>query len=95
MRAVGLTVAQGSGARCFEVLHNGGEMKFIACARKPPEAHPLETVVCLQVCEAHLNTLSFVSCDWQTPFVFISRHHDTLVVNKAIGPVTRLQQRSI
>ena len=35
-------------------------MKLIACARKPLEAHPLEAVVCLQVCEAHLNTLSFV-----------------------------------
>ena len=61
MRAVGLTVAQGPERECFKVLHNGREMKLIACARKPPEAHPLEAVVCLQVCEAHLNTLSFVS----------------------------------
>src|ERR1700746_3992221 len=36
-------------------------MELVAGAGKPPEAHPLETVVCLQVREAHLNTLSFVS----------------------------------
>jgi hypothetical protein len=60
MRTVELMAAQGSGA-CFKVLHNGGEMKLVACAGKSPEPHSLETVVCLQVCEAHLNTLSFVS----------------------------------
>src|ERR1700745_948381 len=36
-------------------------MKLIARAGKSPEPHPLEAVVCLQVGEAHLNTLSFVS----------------------------------
>jgi hypothetical protein len=36
-------------------------MKLIARTGKSPESHPLEAVVCLQVCEAHLNTLSLVS----------------------------------
>src|ERR1700752_3628819 len=36
-------------------------MKIVARAGKSPEPHPLEAVVCLQVCEAHLNTLPFVS----------------------------------
>ena len=36
-------------------------MKLVARAGKSPEPHPLEAVVCLQVREAHLNTLSFVS----------------------------------
>src|ERR1700746_3311831 len=36
-------------------------MKLIARAGKSPESHPLETVGCLQVCEAHFNTLSLVS----------------------------------
>src|SRR5215468_7281030 len=35
--------------------------QLIARAGKSPEPHPLEAVVCLQVCEAHLNTLSLVS----------------------------------
>ena len=36
-------------------------MKLVARTGKPPERHPLEAVVCLQVCEAHLNTLPLVS----------------------------------
>src|SRR5262249_44982922 len=36
-------------------------MKLVARTGKSPEPHPLEAVVCLQVCEAHLNTLSLVS----------------------------------
>ena len=36
-------------------------MKLVARAKKSPESHPLEAVVCLQVREAHLNTLAFVS----------------------------------
>src|SRR6201993_367995 len=36
-------------------------MKLIARTGKSPESHPLEAVVCLQVCEAHLNTLSLIS----------------------------------
>src|SRR5947208_12440735 len=36
-------------------------MKLVARARKSPEPHSLEAVVRLQVREAHLNTLSFVS----------------------------------
>ena len=36
-------------------------MELVAGAGKSPEPHPLEAVVCLQVREAHLNTLSFVS----------------------------------
>src|SRR5262249_31620010 len=36
-------------------------MKLVARTGKSPEPHPLEAVVCLQVCKAHLNTLSLVS----------------------------------
>jgi hypothetical protein len=36
-------------------------MKLVARTGKSPEPHPLESMVCLQVREAHLNTLSFVS----------------------------------
>src|SRR6201993_2477828 len=36
-------------------------MKLVARTGKSPEPHPLEAMVCLQVCEAHLNTLSLVS----------------------------------
>jgi hypothetical protein len=36
-------------------------MKLVARALKSPEPQPLEAVVCLQMCEAHLNTLSVVS----------------------------------
>jgi hypothetical protein len=42
----------------LEVLHDGGEMEFIARAGKPSQAHPLETVMGLQVREAYLNALS-------------------------------------
>src|SRR5580704_562697 len=52
---------KGSECKCFEVLHNGGEMKLVARAGKSPEPQPLEAVVCLQVREAHFNTLPFVS----------------------------------
>src|SRR5580704_18310822 len=52
---------KGSERKCFEVLHNGGEMKLVARAGKSPEPQPLEAVVCLQVREAHFNTLPFVS----------------------------------
>jgi hypothetical protein len=38
-----------------------GEMKLVARAGKSPEPQPLEAVVCLQVREAHFNTLPFVS----------------------------------
>ena len=57
MRTVGLTATQGSAAQVFY----GSEMELVAGAGKSPEPHPLEAVVCLQVREAHLNTLSFVS----------------------------------
>src|SRR3984893_15655761 len=60
MRAGGLG-PQGSECKCFEVLHNGGEMKLVARAGKSPEPQPVEAVVCLQVREAHFNTLPFVS----------------------------------
>jgi hypothetical protein len=36
-------------------------MKLLARTGKSPEPHPLEAVVCLQVREAHLNTLSRAS----------------------------------
>ena len=36
-------------------------MKLVARAGKSPEPQPLEAVVCLQVREAHFNTLPFVS----------------------------------
>jgi hypothetical protein len=36
MRAVGLG-PKGSERKCFEVLHNGGEMKLVARAGKSPE----------------------------------------------------------
>ena len=45
----------------FEVLHDGGEMELVACAGKPSQAHPLEAVMGLQVCEAHLDALSFIA----------------------------------
>jgi hypothetical protein len=45
----------------FEVLHDGGEMEFVTRAGKSSEPHALEAVVNLQVREAHLDTLSFVS----------------------------------
>ena len=45
----------------FEVLHDGGEMEFVACAGKPSQAHPLEAVMDLQVREAHLDALSFIA----------------------------------
>ena len=40
----------------FEVLHNGGEVEFVARGGKSPEPHPLEAVVNFQVREAHLDT---------------------------------------
>src|SRR4029077_11232700 len=52
---------KGPQRKCCKVLYNGSEMELVAGAGKSPEPHPLEAVVCLQVREAHLNTLSFVS----------------------------------
>ena len=45
----------------LEVLHDGGEMEFVACAGKTSQTHPLEAVMGLQVREAHLDALSFIT----------------------------------
>ena len=45
----------------LEVLHDGGEMEFVASAGKTSQAHPLEAVMGLQVREAHLDALSFIA----------------------------------
>ena len=45
----------------LEVLHDGGEMEFVAGAGKTSQAHPLEAVMGLQMREAHLNALSFIA----------------------------------
>ena len=45
----------------LEVLHDGGEMEFVACAGQTSQTHPLEAVMGLQVREAHLDALSFIA----------------------------------
>ena len=41
----------------LEVLHDGGEMELVASAGEASKPQPLEAVVGLQVCEAHLDAL--------------------------------------
>src|SRR5438477_9474682 len=45
----------------FEVLHDGGEMELVACSGKTPEPHAFEAMMSLEMCEPHLDALSFVS----------------------------------
>ena len=45
----------------LEVLRDGGEMEFVACAGKTSQTHPLEAAMGLQVREAHLDALSFIA----------------------------------
>src|SRR5258708_25416574 len=52
---------KGAQRESFEVLHDGGEMKFITRAGKSPEPHSFEAMVDFQVREAHLDTFSVVS----------------------------------
>jgi hypothetical protein len=45
----------------FEVLHDGGEMEFVACAGKPAQPHALEAVVNLQMGKAHFDAFALVA----------------------------------
>ena len=45
----------------LEVLHDGGEVEFVACAGEAAQAHALEAVVGLQVCKAHLDLLALIA----------------------------------
>ena len=45
----------------FEVLHDGGEMEFVACTGEPPQPHSFEAVMGLQMCKAHLNLFALVT----------------------------------
>src|SRR6202035_2016373 len=53
--------AHGPKRERFEVLYDCGEMEFVARTGKASKPHPLEAVMGFQVCEAHLDTLSFVA----------------------------------
>src|SRR5262245_52588177 len=46
---------------CLQVLHDGGEMEFVACTGKAPQPHTLETVVRLEVRKTHLDLLALVA----------------------------------
>ncbi len=54
----------------LEVLHDGGEVEFVACAGEAAQAHALEAVVGLQVCKAHLDLLALIA-----RFVELGRPH--------------------
>jgi hypothetical protein len=45
----------------FQVLHDGGEVEFVARTREAPQAHALEAVVGLEVRKAHLDLLTLVA----------------------------------
>jgi hypothetical protein len=45
----------------LQVLHDSGEVEFVACAGEAPQAHALEAVVGLEVREAHLDLLALVA----------------------------------
>lgn len=46
---------------CLQVLHDGGEMEFVAGAGQTSQAQPLEPMVGLQMCEPHLDPLALVA----------------------------------
>jgi hypothetical protein len=45
----------------FQVLHDGGEVEFVARAGQPPQTHALESMVGLEVRKAHLDLLALVA----------------------------------
>jgi hypothetical protein len=45
----------------LQVLHNGREVELVARTGEPPQAHALESMVGLQVREAHLDLLALVA----------------------------------
>ena len=45
----------------LQVLHNGCEVELVARTGEPPQAHALESMVGLQVREAHLDLLALVA----------------------------------
>ena len=45
----------------FKILHDGGEVELIACAREAAQTHAFETVVGLQVRKAHFDLLALVA----------------------------------
>jgi hypothetical protein len=47
---------EGAYRQGLEVLHNGGEMEFVARAGKTSQPHAFEPVLNLEMSEAHLDT---------------------------------------
>src|SRR5262245_29211665 len=45
----------------LQALHDGDKVEFVACARKTPQSHALETMVRLQVGKTHLDLLALVA----------------------------------
>ena len=45
----------------LEVLRDGGEKELVARTGQAAQAHPLEAVMGLQVCEAHLDLFALVA----------------------------------
>ena len=45
----------------LEVLHYGREMELVAGTRETAQSQPLEAMVGLQVCEAHLDPLALIA----------------------------------
>ncbi len=56
----------------LEVLHDGCKVELVACAGEPAQPEPLEAMVGLQVCKAHLDPLPLVTRP-ANAFVFIFR----------------------
>jgi hypothetical protein len=46
---------------CFEVLYNRREVKFVARSREAAQPQTFKAVMGFEVCEAHLNALSFIA----------------------------------
>ena len=51
---------KGSKRQGLQVLYDGREKKFVAGAGEPAEPHAFETMVGLEVSEAHLDALAFI-----------------------------------
>src|SRR5215471_5351940 len=47
--------------KCFEVLHDCGEVELVAGAGEPPQPHPLEAKMGLEVSKPHLDLLALVA----------------------------------
>jgi hypothetical protein len=45
----------------FQFLHDGGEVKLVACTGKAPQPHTIEPVMRLQVRKTHLDLLAVVT----------------------------------